>query len=134
MKLKLDINKRTGLYLGTEIDEKWWERYTKDKLLMRGNGSYWHDNNAFYFLRYLTKTPITIPLRYIRAFKIGRWHSGRWCYGYPILKIIWLKDGLRLSSGFLISKNEDDVKQIILNFKSKIEHNTSHQLTTDDGS
>jgi hypothetical protein len=32
--------KALGIYFGTEINEKWWKRYTKDKLFMRGNGTY----------------------------------------------------------------------------------------------
>ena len=77
MKFKLDINEKTGLYLGTEIDEKWWKRYTKDKMFARGNGKYSYDNEGFYFLRYLTKLPITIPFKNVTEFKIGKWHSGR---------------------------------------------------------
>jgi hypothetical protein len=88
VKLKLNIKEKTGLYLGTEIDKKWWKRYTKDKLFARGNGKYWHDNQAFYFLRYLTREPITIPFRNIKEFKIGNWHSGKWLFGNPVLKII----------------------------------------------
>ena len=120
MKLKLDINGKTGLYLGTEIDEKWWKRYTEDKLWIRGNGQYWYDDDAFYFLRYLTKEPVTIPMKDILEFKTGKWHAGRWCFGYPVLKIIWLKDGINLSSGFLISKDNADIRNIISELKNKI--------------
>jgi len=63
---------------------------------------------------------IAIPLKNIIEFKIGKWHSGRWCFGYPILKIIWLKDNLRLSSGFLLLKNNSDVEKIISELKNKI--------------
>lgn len=120
MKFKLDINEKTGLYLGTEIDEKWWKRYRKDTLLVRGNGKYWDDDKAFYFLRYLTEEPIVIPFKNIIEFKIGKWHSGKWCFGHPILKIVWLKDGLKLSSGFLMSKKNDDIKKIISELTNKI--------------
>ena len=123
MKLKLDVNEKTGLYLGTEINEKWWKRYTKDRLLARGNGKYWYDDESFYFLRYLTKEPISILFKNIKEFKTGKWHSGKWCFGYPVLKIIWLKDRLKLSSGFLISKNNDDIKKIISELKNKISIN-----------
>lgn len=120
MKLKLDLKEKIGLYLGTEIDEKWWKRYTKDELLARGNGKYWYDSEAFYFLRYLTKQPITIPLKNITKFKTGKWHSGRWCFGYPVLKIIWTKEQLKLSSGFIMSKNRNDIEKIISELKTKI--------------
>ncbi|PIW87335.1 MAG: hypothetical protein COZ94_05705 [Nitrospirae bacterium CG_4_8_14_3_um_filter_41_47] len=49
------MEKNKGLYLGTEINEKWYRRYTKDNLLMRGNGEYWYDDKGFYFLRYCCK-------------------------------------------------------------------------------
>ncbi len=120
MKLKLDIKEKTGLYLGTEIDEKWWKRYTKDKLLARGNGKYWYDDQAFHFLRYLTKEPISIPFKFIKEFKIGKWHSGKWCFGYPVLKIIWFKNDLKLCSGFLISQNNDELVNFISELQKQI--------------
>ena len=120
MKSKSDIDGRTGLYLGTEIDEKWWKRYVKDKMLARGNGTYWYDDSAFYFLRYLTSEPIVIPLKDIQQFKTGKWHSGRWCLGYKVLKIIWKKDGMTLSSGFFISKKDGDIEKIISELKKRM--------------
>jgi len=65
----------------------------------------------FIFLRYLTKKPIFIPFNAIIEIKLGQWHAGRWAYGNFILKIIWNKDGLILSSGFIVSnKREDAIK------------------------
>ena len=116
----VSMNGKTGLYLVTEIDEKWWQRYTEDKFMLRGNGKYWYDDNSFYFLRYLSKEPINIPFENISEFKIGTWHSGKWCFGYPILKIIWIKDGVRLSSGFLVSKNKEEVNKLISELKTHI--------------
>jgi len=119
MEHKSDTDEKTGLYLGTEIDEKWWRRYAKDKLLVRGNGKYWDDDQAFYFLRDLSKEPIRIPFDKIKEFKTGKWHSGRWCLGLPILKIVWTQEGLRLSSGFFVSKSEEDVRRLIADLKKK---------------
>jgi hypothetical protein len=113
MKLKIDLTEKTGAYLGTEINEKWWKRYTKDKMLARGNGKFWFDEDAFYFHRYLIIEPIKIYFKNIKEFKIGSWHAGKWPAGYPILKIIWLKDGLNLSSGFLVSKEKSEVEKLI---------------------
>jgi len=126
MKLKPNINDKTGLYVGTEIDEKWWKRCTEDKLLTRGNGEYWNDDQAFYFLRYFIKEPIKIPYEKITGFRVGKWHSGKWCFGYPILKIIWLKNNHRLSSGFLVSKQEDEVE----NFVSELESEYGKSFST----
>ncbi len=70
------MDKRVGLYLGTEIDETWWKRYRKDKLFARGNGRYWFDKSEFCFHRFLTKEPIKIPYNKITNITLGTWHSG----------------------------------------------------------
>ena len=103
-----------GSYLGTEIDGKFWKRYTKDGLFARGTGEFWFDKNYFYFLRYLTKEPVVIPYSEIDKIKIGRWHSGRWIFNHPILKIVWNKEKpLSICPGFYIPKNTYEVKEFI---------------------
>ena len=104
--------KQTGHYFGTEIDEMWWKRYTRDKLFARGVGEYWYDDSAFYFRRYLTKTPIVLNYADIIELKTGHWHAGRWAAGRPILKIIWQHKGIRLSSGFLLTSHADRYQRI----------------------
>jgi hypothetical protein len=104
--------KNYGLYLGTEINEQWWKRYTKDKLFMRGNGNYWYNDKGFCFLRYLTKTPIFIPFHSFSKIKLGTWHSGRWAFGNLIIKLIWKKEDLILSSGFIVSVNREETESI----------------------
>ncbi len=118
MELRPHKNERKGLYVGTEINEKWWRRYKKDNLFARGNGIYWYDEKAFYFQRYLTEEPIIIPLKSIVEFKTGKWHAGIWGCGSPILKIVWTKDGLKLSSGFILSKNTEESKNIVSELKN----------------
>ena len=115
----MDFKEKTGLYLGTEIDETWWKRCTDDGLLARGQGRYSHDQEYFYFYRVLITDPVRIPLKDVFAFRIGRWHSGRWCLGYSVLKIVWMKNGKKLSSGFLVSKNNEDVEVLISELKKK---------------
>lgn len=123
------MEKQKGLYLGTEINEKWWKRYAKDKFLSRGNGEFWRDENGFYFLRYLSKEPIFIPCGSILEIKTGKWHSGKWALGNLILKIIWRKDGLRLSSGFLVSKNKEEVIKLKQELENLLNHFSSFQKT-----
>ena len=109
---------KKGLYLGTEIvGRKVWKRYLKDKLFARGNGKYWFDDSGFYFLRYLTSTPICIPFRDVLEIQLGTKHAGRWAMGNLIVKIIWKKDDLILSSGFLVSGNKEDAPA----FKDELE-------------
>lgn len=117
-----------GLYLGTEINEKWWKRYTKDKLFMRGNGEYWYDDKGFYFLRNFTKEPIFIPFSEILEIKMGKWHSGRWAYGRPVIKIVWRQDNLKLSSGFIVSKNKEDTIKLVEKLKFVTQNNENIKM------
>jgi hypothetical protein len=113
--------KTKGQYFGTEINEIWWKRYTKDKLFARGTGEYWYDSNAFYFRRYLMKTPIVLRFVNIIELKTGYWHAGRWGGRRPIVKFIWEKDGLRLSSGFLLSGRREVTETMIRDFQRSID-------------
>ena len=106
------VSKHQGHYLGTEINEIWWKRYTKDKLFARGAGEYWCDDSAFYFRRYLTRTPIILNYADITELKTGHWHAGRWAAGRPILKIVWQHKGYRLSSGFLLASQTEAYQRI----------------------
>ena len=109
-----------GNYLGTVIDEKWWKRYKKDKLFARGNGKYWYDRTAFYFLRYLTKQPIQIPLNKIVGFEIGKSHAGRWLFRQIVMKIQWQKDGMSLSSGFIVARDRQETEMVMAALKRLI--------------
>jgi hypothetical protein len=112
--------KRKGHYFGTEINETWWKRYMKDKLFARGTGEYWYDGNAFKFRRYLTKTPIVLLFDNIIELKTGYWHAGRWGGRHSIIKFIWEKDGIRLSSGFLLSRHRESTENMIREFQGYI--------------
>lgn len=98
---------KAGHYLGTEIDGKWWKRYRRDGFFARGNGKYWYDDEAFYFLRYLTRKPLSIPLAQVSEINTGKSHAGRWCMGRSVVKILWVRDGVRLSSGFVVAREEE---------------------------
>ena len=118
MSLQPDSKEKTGLYMGTEIDKKWWKRYKEDGFFARGNGQYSYDDTAFYFYKYPKDKPIAIPLESIVDFEIGKWHAGKWGAGLPVLKIIWKNDSYLLSSGFILSKSRDEIARII----SELEH------------
>ncbi len=112
-------NTQVGNYLGTEIDEKWWKRYRKNKFLARGDGEYWLKEDSFCFLRYMTKTPLEIRFEDMTDIKTGKWHAGKWGVGWPVVKILWAKDGMRLSSGFLVSKSRGFVSTFIDELKER---------------
>ena len=119
------MTKRKGHYLGTEVNEKWWKRYRREKFFARGNGEYWFEDDALCFHRYLTKAPIKIRFQNIVDIKFGRWHAGRWCAGQEVVKIIWEKEGLRLSSGFLVSKKREGK----LWFVARLKHSATSSAT-----
>jgi hypothetical protein len=96
------MNKAKGLYAGTEVEEKWWRPYLRDGFFMQGLSEYWLSDEAFCFRRYLTRTPLCIPWRSVVEIKTGTWHAGQWFLGYPVIKLVWRKDGRRLSSGFVV--------------------------------
>ena len=102
-----------GKYFGTEINEKWWRRYTKNKMLARGNGLFSYNEQSLSFLRRLTKVPISIPFAAIQEFKTGRWHAGQWGAGQSIIKVIWKQGGLLLSSGFTVSKDKSTADRVL---------------------
>lgn len=111
------MERKSGYYFGTEINEKWWRRYMSDGFLARGNGHCWIDENGIYFLRRLTRKPIFIPFQSIKDIKTGKAHAGKWVPGITVLKIIWERDGKLLSSGFIIGRGKDD----LMEFKQVLE-------------
>ena len=112
--------KRKGHYLGTEIDQTWWKRYMKDKLFARGTGEYWFDDESFYFRRYLTKVPIMFHFKNIVDVKTGHWHAGRWVGRNSVIKLIWEKDGVRMSSGFVLSRDADTTDDTVRRIQAHI--------------
>ena len=112
-------NRCKGHYLGTEIDEKWWKRYRKDKMFARGNGEYWFDDAALYFRRYLTKQPIRIQFEKVFQVKIGKSHAGRWLFRPRVLKLIWKHNDLKLSSGFVLFKTSQETEAISQDIKQR---------------
>lgn len=119
--------KKRGHYLGTEINEKWWRRYTKDGLLARGIGDYWFDNSALHFHRHLLKSPIIIPFHDVVDIKMGKWHSGKWAGGKPVVKMVWKKGDLLLSSGFVFSSDARETELLIQKIQPLHAHQTAHE-------
>ena len=105
--------KKRGHYLGTELGGKWWRRYTRDGFLSRGNGEYWMDTSALFFRRYLTDTPIVIFFDDVLEVKTGKWHSGRWAFGAPVVKVVWKKGDNMLSSGFVFSRDSSETEALV---------------------
>ena len=112
--------KTPGKYFGTEINEKWWKRYRKQKMLARGSGTFWCDDQSIQFHRKLTREPITIPFRNIIGFKVGKWQAGQWAGGAEVLKVLWKKESQNLSSGFVVSGSSKAVEELIRELEALI--------------
>jgi hypothetical protein len=114
------MERKLGYYAGTEIDQKWWKRYSHDGFFARGNGQYWMEDEGFFFLRILTKTPVSIPFNRMRTFTKGTWHAGRWAWGQPFVKIHWSYAGQDLSSGFVVSKSVEETEEVITELERQV--------------
>jgi hypothetical protein len=121
------IDKRRGQYLGTEVDEKWWRRYSKDGLLLRGTGEYRYDPSAFFFRRYLTTEPIVILFADVLDVKVGKWHSGRWSSGAQVIKLVWKKADTYLSSGFVLSSDTQESDLLVQKLQSLYAKQTARE-------
>ena len=107
-------------YLGTEISEKWWRRYKKRGFFMRGNGEISLNENGLSFRRALTQKPFLIPYNKMTGLSFGKWHSGRWLFGAPILKIKWINDGEDLCSGFYFKITEQELQEFVRDLQNKM--------------
>jgi hypothetical protein len=119
--LKVGIMQRhTGSYLGTEIDERWWKRYKQGGSFARGSGEYWFDKEALFFRRYLTKKPLRIPFTAIERVELGTAHAGKWLLGQPIVKIVWLSHDQVLSSGIANPGGKEGSERLIQQLKTHL--------------
>lgn len=114
------MDKRFGRYLGTEVDERWWLRYFRGGLFVAGNGEYWYDDEAFFFLRYLTLEPLVIRFDVVREVKVGTWHCGKWAWGNPIAKLLWIHDGRLQSSGFVLGYGRPEALRLIEEIRQRV--------------
>ncbi|TVQ75330.1 MAG: hypothetical protein EA363_00670 [Balneolaceae bacterium] len=103
------------------MDGKWWRRYSSDGLLARGIGEFWIDDTALIFRRYLTKIPIVISFSDVLDVKVGKWHSGRWAGGAPVVKIVWKKADKHLNSGFVFSRDARDTDVLVQEIRSRMQ-------------
>jgi hypothetical protein len=101
-----DVRTRRGHYMGTEIGEVWYRRYRENGFFARGNGEYYLTPDALHFRRYLTKQELIIPFDHVTDIKLGKWHSGQWAAFRTVIKVVWKRGDLVLSSGFILSRTQ----------------------------
>ena len=102
-----------GSYFGTEIDGKWWRRYKGPGFFTRGTGEFWMSEEGLHFRRLLTDVPLSIRFDEITAVRLGTWHCGRWGHGRPVLKVDFVRDGRKLSAGFYLSADREEMERLV---------------------
>jgi hypothetical protein len=103
----------TGLYVGTDVGGRWWDRYTRDGFFPRGNGMLWTDARGLSFHRLLAREPLHIPWSVVTAIDWAAFHAGRWSWGRRALRVWWARDGLELRSGFLMAGSRAGLEQAL---------------------
>jgi hypothetical protein len=95
------IHKKSGQYMGTRIDHKWWRRYSKGGFFTRGIGEYWIKDGFLFFQQHTRQKPIHLPLNNLAQIKVCpcKGKTG----GLPVIKLVWEKEGHWLSSSFVLS-------------------------------
>ena len=109
--------KRSGQYLGTEIDHNWWQRYSKDGFFTRGSGEYWIEDGFLFFQHQVRQEPIKMPLQDIvevilypcnRRAKIGV---------IQVIELVWQKDGKWLCSSFVLSGDPEEISCLLASLR-----------------
>ena len=114
------ILKNRGLYLGTEIDHKWWRRYSKEGFFTRGIGEYWIKDSSLFFQHRSRQKPIRLPIRDIVEIAFCPCNRRARNSGMPIIKLIWQKDGRWLSSGFALSGSPEETSWLFASLRSGV--------------
>lgn len=112
------VRKNRGQYLGTEIDHKWWRRYSKGGFFTRGIGEYWIKDGSLYFQHYSRQKPFRLPIQDIVEIALCPWERRTRSGWTPIIKLIWQKDGRWLSSVFALSGNLDEASGLVANLRA----------------
>lgn len=111
------IQKKSGRYLGTRIEHKWWQRYTEAGFVTRGSGQYWIMDGSLFFQHHASQEPFRLPLRNLAEIKICpcRRRTG----GIPIIRLVWEKDGCWLNSGFVLSGLVEQGNHLLTSLRSE---------------
>jgi hypothetical protein len=107
------IQKKRGQYLGTEIDHRWWQRYSEDGFFTRGFGEYWIQDGTFHFQHQVRQNPIKLPLQKIVEIVLHPCNRRAKIGVMQIIELIWQKDGLWLSSSFALPGSIDEVNRLL---------------------
>jgi hypothetical protein len=107
------IQKKRGQYLGTEIDHKWWQRYSEEGFFTRGTGEYWIKDGTFYFQHQVRQKPIKLPLQDIVEIALHPCNRRTKIGVMQIIELVWQKDGLWLSSSFALPGSIDEVNGLL---------------------
>ncbi len=93
---------KVGLYVGTEVEGRWWRRYTGGASLRGATAACGRTGGPS---RYLTADALHSTWSLVHSIQSGAFHSGRWAWGLPIIKVHWKANDESLSFGFMVAGN-----------------------------
>jgi hypothetical protein len=112
------IRKNRGQYLGTEIDHKWWRRYSKGGFSTRGIGEYWIKDGSLHFQHRTRQQPIRLPIKDIVEIILCPCKKRTRIGQTPVIKLVWKKDDTWLTSGFAISGSLEETSGLLNNLRA----------------
>ncbi|HDT15401.1 MAG TPA: hypothetical protein ENN55_04245 [Firmicutes bacterium] len=112
---------RNGSYAGTEAGGKWYSSYTDENFGASFTGLFYADESIIYFKKENSERVLKIPLRSVRRIEKGKLHAGKWLFNSTIVKIVWEKNGMELSSGFVFSRREFETQLAMQEIKNAVE-------------
>jgi len=83
-------------------------------------GRFWCESGQLHFRRFLTRTPIVIPLRAVTRVALTAWHAGRWSGTRRIIVLVWQRDGMELHSGFVLTRSRRDIPEVVARIEAEI--------------
>jgi hypothetical protein len=92
---------KAGLHVGTERGCRRWRRCTSRGLFAGVTEPRGRDNRGLSLHRFSTREPLFVAWSLVEAIESAVFHSSRWVWGLPVIKMRWSDAGERLTSGFL---------------------------------
>ena len=90
------------------------KKYSKDGLLLRGNGTLHLEEEGLRFDYMGIKREIRIPLHQVTGSEVAYKHMHRKPIGSRVLVVKWRHKGLVLAAGFALKKDAEEWRRTIL--------------------
>jgi len=114
------IQKKRAQYLGTRIAHKWWRRYCQGGFFIHGIGEYWIKDGSLFFKHRTRQEPISLPIRDIVGIILCSRKRRIWGDVVPVIKLVWRKDNVWLSSDFAFPGNSNETNHMVASLRTEL--------------